>query len=511
MFERGRERAWGIRAGVGAVSLLLALSACGGGDDGSDPPSKKPGRPEGKAPGTGIAVPMAHRAGPAHVELLALGRTAGNSVTGQFRVFNDGQTVLDPRISLFEGENKASDTSLDASGIGLLDGAGGKLYMPLRTTGGTCLCSSLNGKKIPPGGSLDIYAVFPAPPANVRTATVTMPLTVPMQEVPISGDAVQPLPEQTVDPGSSKLAAPRIYTVAGRAEGDEQSVDDDGGNRAVRLSADVLFALNKADLTPRADNLLRGVAEQIDGSRGSAVKVDGYTDSSGNDAINQPLSERRAKAVADRLKQLATRTGVTFQTAGHGSADPVASNSSESGRRKNRRVTVSFTMPPPPAAPASGKPYRWAPGKPTSVKTAPFTAAEAKGLTAEVNSVHRDAAGLTTFVWTLRNDGQSKVAVRSAFELDAQYNGFFSPRPQSTDGISILDTATRVWYYPLRASSKECVCMSMSRPDAKGDLNPGESVTYSGVYRLPAEAQTVDIDFPWSGQEGLRMKGVPVN
>ncbi|SNR47255.1 hypothetical protein SAMN06265355_10324 [Actinomadura mexicana] len=36
-------------------------------------------------------------------------------------------------------------------------------------------------------------------------------------------------------------------------------------------------------------------------------------------------------------------------------------------------------------------------------------------------------------------------------------------------------------------------------------------MTYSGVYRLPPEARTVDIDFPWSGQEGLRMKGIAVS
>lgn len=508
MFERDREQSWGFRAGVGAAALLLALSACGGGDDGSDPP-KKTGGPAGKAPGTGIAVPMAHRAGPAHVELLALSRTSGSAVTGQFRIVNDGQSQLNLHISLFEGGREGDIRSLEANGIGLLDGAGGKLYMPLRTADGKCLCSSLGDKELAPGASLDIYAVFPAPPAGVNRVTVTLPLTVPMQDVPISGNPVRALPDQT-DPASVSLASPRVLTVAGVAEGDEQSVDDDGDNRAVRLSSDVLFALNKAELTPQADKLLRGVAKQVDASRGSTVKVDGYTDSSGNNAINQPLSERRATAVADRLKQLVTRTGVTFQTAGHGSADPVAPNDTESGRRKNRRVTASFTMPPPPPAPAGGQPYRWAPGKPASSKTAPFTAQQAKGLQVEVNSMHRDPAGLTTFVWTLRNNGQAQANVGSAFQLDPQYNGRLSPVAQSTDGISIRDTASNVWYYPLRASSAECVCTSLPRGDAKKVLAPGESVTYSGVYRLPADARTVDIDFPWSGQEGLRMKGVAV-
>ncbi|MEV3927234.1 hypothetical protein AB0K41_40520, partial [Actinomadura coerulea] len=139
---------------AGVAALLLALSACGGGgDDGSEPP-KKTGGPAGKAPGTGIAVPMAHRAGPAHVELLALSRTSGSAVTGQFRIVNDGQSQLNLHISLFEGGREGDIRSLEANGIGLLDGAGGKLYMPLRTADGKCLCSSLGDKELAPGASL---------------------------------------------------------------------------------------------------------------------------------------------------------------------------------------------------------------------------------------------------------------------------------------------------------------------------------------------------------------------
>ncbi|MFA1546939.1 OmpA family protein [Actinomadura chokoriensis] len=453
---------------------------------------------------------MAHHAGPAHVELLALSRTSGTTVTGQFRVVNDGQSPMKLQISFFEGGREGDINSLEANGIGLLDGAGGKLYMPLRRADGTCLCSDPGGEEVAPRGSVDIYAVFPAPPAGVKRATVTIPLTVPMQDVPISDGPVRPLPDQTVDPASVKLAAPRVLTVAGVAEGDDQSVDEDGDERAVRLSSDVLFALNKADLTAKADALLRGVAKQIDASNGTVVKVDGYTDSSGDDAINRPLSHRRAKAVADRLKGLVTRAGVAYRTAGHGSADPVASNDSDSGRRKNRRVTVSFPLPAPPPAPTSGRAYSWSPGKPASSRTARFTPAAAKDLQIQVNSLHRDPAGLTTLVWTLRNNGRSQADVHSRFELDLYYNGRMTPMPNSTDGISVLDTADNVWYYPLRASSMECLCTTLLRSDAKQTLDPGESMTFSGVYRLPAQADTVDIDIPWDGEPGARIKGIAV-
>jgi OmpA family len=113
------------------------------------------------------------------------------------------------------------------------------------------------------------------------------------------------------------------------------------------------------------------VARQIDQSTTSTVKVDGYTDITGNDAINQPLSRRRAGTVAQRLRGLVRRQGVAFQTAGHGSKDPVANNTTEEGRRKNRRVTVTFTrpQPKPPAGPSagSGQPFKWSPGDPVAV------------------------------------------------------------------------------------------------------------------------------------------------
>ncbi|MGK5554979.1 OmpA family protein, partial [Actinomadura kijaniata] len=266
-------------------------------------------------------------------------------MTGRFKVVNDGQTAMNIGTSFGDISSDREGGSLSTvSGFGLLDARNNKMYQPLRTTDGQCLCSSPPGT-LPPGGSAEFYAVFPAPPADVSQVTVTMPNGMPFQEVPIGQGPVQPLPDQTVDPAGAQLAPPRVLQVHSVAEGIEQSVDEDADNRNVRLSADVLFAVNKADLTPRADALLREVAQQIDASKGTTVKVDGHADNTGNDAINQPLSQRRAQNVADRLKGLVTRQGITFQAAGHGSSQPVADNNSEEGRRKNRRVAVSFPRP----------------------------------------------------------------------------------------------------------------------------------------------------------------------
>ncbi|MBX6384247.1 MAG: hypothetical protein IRZ07_14960 [Microbispora sp.] len=51
---------------------------------------------------------------------------------------------------------------------------------------------------------------------------------------------------------------------------------------------------------------------------------------------------------------------------------------------------------------------------------------------------------------------------------------------------------------------------TVMRGDAKALPAPGESVTYAGVYRLPAEVRSVDVDFPWHGTEGARVERVAI-
>jgi outer membrane protein OmpA-like peptidoglycan-associated protein len=502
--------------------LLAALSGCGGsgGDDqhsssatsaasmrattGSAAPSQDQG-PLG-------VVPMELAAGKAHVELTALSRTSDRDVTGQFRIVNDGSGELDLATALFEGGQalRSSDT---ASGIGLLDGIGNKLYMPLWTTGNKCLCSKLSGKVVPPGGSAQVYALFPAPPADVNRVAVVMPHTVPFQDVPITAGPVRPLESQVVDSSTTSLAAPRILPVRATVEGDQQSTDDNADDRAVRLSSDVLFALNRADLNPQASALLDGVARQVDESAASAVRVDGYTDITGNDAINQPLSERRAQTVSQRLQSLVKRHGVTFQVAGHGSRDPVASNSTDEGRRKNRRVTVTFTRPlvrqTSASSPvSSGEPYRWTKGDPAVLGSAVFTPPKASGLKVDVNSLHRDGSGVSVLVWTLRNDGGSPVDIAARF---TNFRAVNASNAGTASGLELIDSGGKLRYQPLQTSDTSCLCAEYLRAGAKTRIGPGEAVTYAAIYKLPAELRTVHLQIPWSGAPGATVTDITVN
>jgi len=110
----------------------------------------------------------------------------------------------------------------------------------------------------------------------------------------------------------------------------------------VTLSADALFAINSAELGPDARRELSGLAEQIRGRTDLArIFIAGHADITGSDAINDPLSQRRADSVADYLVSQGIDRGL-IQTRGYGSRQPVASNQTVDGRRQNRRVEVTL-------------------------------------------------------------------------------------------------------------------------------------------------------------------------
>ena len=112
-----------------------------------------------------------------------------------------------------------------------------------------------------------------------------------------------------------------------------------GDNLVLRMPSDVTFATNQSNIDPRFDAVLRDVAGVLAEYDRSLVDIVGHTDSSGGDAINQPLSERRAISVADAL----IRSGVQRErmfVAGQSSRVPVASNATVEGRAQNRRVEI---------------------------------------------------------------------------------------------------------------------------------------------------------------------------
>jgi OOP family OmpA-OmpF porin len=117
-------------------------------------------------------------------------------------------------------------------------------------------------------------------------------------------------------------------------------VDGDGCPipKVVRLEG-VTFEFNKARLRPDAQTILTWVVGIMQKYPDMQVELAGYTDSIGGVAYNQKLSERRAVAVKEYLVEKGIDAG-RIQAKGYGKENPVASNDTDEGRERNRRVEL---------------------------------------------------------------------------------------------------------------------------------------------------------------------------
>ena len=121
-----------------------------------------------------------------------------------------------------------------------------------------------------------------------------------------------------------------------------ETVKDTNGLDAVKVSFDssVLFATGKADLSTEAKNSLVQFAKVLNENKDCDIAIIGHTDITGSDAINQPLSVSRANSVNNYLKSCGVSASQIKRIEGQGSSNPVADNSTEAGRKLNRRVEV---------------------------------------------------------------------------------------------------------------------------------------------------------------------------
>jgi outer membrane protein OmpA-like peptidoglycan-associated protein len=139
----------------------------------------------------------------------------------------------------------------------------------------------------------------------------------------------------------------RVDDMGGKIESLE--VKETSTQVLIDLSADVLFAFDKADLLPKAQQTLSQAAAIIRDKAKGTVRIDGYTDAKGSDAYNQRLSERRAAAVENWLQNEGHLNAVSFAAKGFGAKNQVAPNTKPDGsddpdgRQRNRRVEITIT------------------------------------------------------------------------------------------------------------------------------------------------------------------------
>lgn len=133
------------------------------------------------------------------------------------------------------------------------------------------------------------------------------------------------------------------FSPDGSVEVVEEQVRTVGEETVVTLSSDILFEPQKAELPATAPDNLAEVLE--DTPQGATVTVTGHTDSVGDDASNQTLSEQRAQAVAAAIAT--ARPDLVLTVVGRGETEPVATevvgdSVDASARAKNRRVEIRY-------------------------------------------------------------------------------------------------------------------------------------------------------------------------
>ena len=103
------------------------------------------------------------------------------------------------------------------------------------------------------------------------------------------------------------------------------------------VTNNILFETGKATLKPESMAEIQKVAEYMKKNPSVRFEVQGHTDNQGSDAVNDPLSQQRAEAVVKALEGMGCDP-FNMRAVGKGSHEPVADNTSDAGRAKNRRV-----------------------------------------------------------------------------------------------------------------------------------------------------------------------------
>ena len=127
--------------------------------------------------------------------------------------------------------------------------------------------------------------------------------------------------------------------------GTDVAVSQTADNRLkLDIPSDVSFATGRSDISASFATILNQFATSLNQNQVTSVSIIGHTDSTGSDAINNPLSVDRANAARDYLVSRGVARN-RIMTEGRGSREPVADNSNSQTRAKNRRVEIYVAEP----------------------------------------------------------------------------------------------------------------------------------------------------------------------
>ncbi len=244
--------------------------------------------------------------------------------------------ALGSGVSLIDNINlKAGVTAPDFSGFGALFKAAVRIPdFSFKLDGDTLtLVGAAPSEDVKAGVEAAAKTAFP----NVKIdnqirVTAPAPAAPAPTAAPAPAPTAAPAPAPTVAPTPTAAPAPAPSGECGNLSADIAGL----------LKTPINFETDGFTLTHGSQQMLSQVAEKLKACPSSNVAVDGYTDNTGNDAINIPLSSNRAKSVADYLvSHGVARDHVTSK--GFGSADPIAPNNTPAGRAQNRRVVITIS------------------------------------------------------------------------------------------------------------------------------------------------------------------------
>ncbi|MGX1880962.1 OmpA family protein [Streptomyces sp. NPDC055287] len=200
----------------------------------------------------------------------------------------------------------------------------------------------------------------PGRPASLASVPVTAALLVacfattsahaePSPSAPPGSTTTSPPPSvDSNSPGlklgdGATLAPARVIDIKSVVEdlGGEERREDTNSDVKFALQAEVLFGKDSAKLNGEAASRIKAIADEIIAQKATKIRVFGFTDDLGSYEHGKVLSKKRADAVQQELNKSLDST-ITFEIRGYSEDYPIADNDSEEGRKKNRRVEVSF-------------------------------------------------------------------------------------------------------------------------------------------------------------------------
>lgn len=300
-------------------------------DDSSNQNSDIPNTEEGKRPIASTTTSTTTIGHKFQIDVYALERLQNNLLRLRVGIINKSSDSF----TLFDGLSEKGEANT-ASLISLIDTENQQRYLSYDQSDGKCFCSVLEKGNIESGETVEMWAIYPEPPPELKEMTITTPLTPPLLDIPISVSS-----ESIENRGLGEAKILDLTLISDNLE-DRTGRTESAEEISIILSSDVLFETNSAELNSEAQAILEQVATEINGAESEVISINGHADNTGTESVNIPLSQERAEAVESALSSMVHRSGVEFEAEGHGSSEPIADNDTEEGRERNRRVSVTF-------------------------------------------------------------------------------------------------------------------------------------------------------------------------